>query len=105
MKKINLKCEGVQLWGDSQTFRRYKSTLKRVRPYFADEPFVDSVLDTGGRNQFGIIMAEELGLKYNGTTCDLNYNSHPHGADYIFCFETIEHLFDPLFFFEHLNLF
>lgn len=100
MKKINLKCEGVELWGDSQTKRRYEQTLRRVRRFYSG----GTVLDAGGYSEFGNKLADELLLGYDYTLGDLNFpHVYPPAFDYIFCFEVIEHLLNPLTFFKYIN--
>jgi len=100
MNKLNLKCEGVKLWGDSQTKRRYNQTLKRV----LDWVLGGSVIDIGGYSEFGDRMATRLSLEYNHTVHDLNYvKDYGPYYDYMFCFEVIEHLMNPLLFLEQLR--
>ena len=92
-EKINLKCNGVQLWGDGQTRRRYKQTLKRVKPYVIG---TGNVLNAGESSVFGDKMAKELNLIYWETYGDLNYTHRFTEHEYVFCFEVIEHLMNPL---------
>lgn len=92
-QKINLKCEGSQLWGDKQTERRWKQTFKRVRVH---NPY-DNVLDIGSSNTFGYKMALELKLSYGSTSGDLNsWIGYMIKYENMFLFEVIEHIMNPL---------
>ena len=100
---INLKCEGVTLWGDGQTKRRWKQTLKRVSEF---SPKGD-VLDIAGPSEFGMRMAKKLNLEYRTTKqVDLNYDWYFDFQDEyknVFCFEVLEHLINPLVFLNNLK--
>jgi hypothetical protein len=98
-KLLNLRCDGIQLWGDKQTTRRLNDTKRFIGQGFQGE----SVLDCGGANRFGQELAKELNLVYHATAGDLNKDWT--GADKIgvvFCFEVIEHLMNPLLFLSRL---
>lgn len=102
LKKLNLKCEGIELWGNKRTFRRWHKTLN-----FVHKRVIGSrVLDIGGENIFGYKMAVKLGLDYYTTHGDLNETTwHTDGEypyDNIFCFEVIEHLMNPALFLSRL---
>lgn len=95
----NLKCENVRLWGDAQTFRRFKTTKEFIGRKFTG----GQILDCGTWNQFGEKMATELGAKYcpaDDTDFDIDglyfeYDwAEPISA--VFCFEILEHLLNPL---------
>ena len=85
------------MWGDSQTQRRYNQTLKRVRRFVRG----GYVSEVGGYSIFGEKLAEKLKLYYEHTTGDLNYRTMWFENDYIFCFEVLEHLMNPLFFLKN----
>jgi len=94
-KQLNLKCEGIELWGNRRTHRRWYKTFKFVK----QRVIGSSVLDLGGENVFGYKMAVELDLDYYTTHGDLNgttwYTDGNCVYDNIFCFEVIEHLMNP----------
>jgi len=99
-KLLNLRCYGIELWGDNQTFRRFAVTRKFVGQAFKGEP----VLDCGGDNRFGRELAKELNLEYHFTEGDLNGGwSGTRNPEVVFCFEVIEHLMNPLLFLTTLR--
>jgi len=89
--KLNLGFKRPSLW-DRQTKVRAKKTLN-----FIDEAKGD-ILDVGGANELGRWVAKELDLNYYATNCDLDYDFDVNKKyDTMFCFEVLEHLFNPLF--------
>ena len=85
-KLLNLRCYGIELWGDNQTFRRFAVTRKFVGQAFKGEP----VLDCGGDNRFGRELAKELNLEYHFTEGDLNGGwSGTRNPEVVFCFEVL----------------
>ena len=101
-KLMNLKCTGVDRPMTGQTLRRYRQTYSRVR-WFTSE--YKNVLDIA-ESDFGKKMASELGLSYFYTTGDLDYTInvvHSLNYDYVFCFEVLEHLINPLTFLGNLR--
>lgn len=109
MHLIELK-SGVGNEEDKRIIRRWNVTKRFIKShlfYNGDVYCGGLVLDVGEKNNFGRKMAEEFGLFYCSTNGDLDYQSwtmeHVVKYDYIFCFEVIEHLMNPLLFLENLK--
>lgn len=64
METLNLKCEGVKLWGDKQTLRRLRKTIKFINDYGCVDLNTDFLLDIGPINHFGKKVASWFGLFY-----------------------------------------
>ena len=85
---------------DNQTVRRYKNT----KVFLSQFTINGNVLDIGGANWIGNKLAEDFGLEYHTTNCDLDYGFDATDKyDNIFCFEVLEHLFNPLFCLENIK--
>lgn len=104
---MNLKCEGIELWGNSRTFRRFDKTKKWLVRYISSSE--SNVLDIGGQNEFGMRMAKCFGLQYNTTIGDLNSSKwyaeddNIYDYDVVFVFEVLEHLTNPQLFLKCLK--
>lgn len=98
METLNLKCIGVKLWGDRQTWRRWRKTIQFMEKHGNME--ANGLLDIGPSNQFGQKVADYFGLEYFHTTKDLNnpqYDRYPyrHFHRIVFFSHVIEHLYNP----------
>ena len=78
---------------NTQTIRRYKPTrdfINKFNPH-------GRLLDIGGVNKMGMLLAGEFKLDYETTTADLDYTlDATKKYDTIFMFEVLEHLMNPL---------
>lgn len=102
---LNLRCEGIELWGNSMTLRRWRRT-KRFLEQFEMENRI--ILDCGGWNRFGFEMSRALDASYFSTDGDLNsplWRAKRLAYDTVFCFEILEHLINPGSFLERLKAF
>lgn len=98
MEKLNLKCEGVRLWGDRQTMRRWRKTRDFMMKYRKIN--IDWLFDFGPESRFGRNIAKSLGLGYSYIgECDLNNSDWvDHTLKYpyiVLCSHVIEHVYNP----------
>ena len=88
--------------------RKYPTSLAMRANRTAD--FLDElwapVLDIGEDNPFKLIIENRIQMKIDSTDAklDFDYDRIPGKYKTIYCFEVIEHLFNPLFFLESLKL-
>ena len=107
MEKINVKCVGADIANEveykSETIIRFEQTRKTLKEQLPDK--IGTVLCIGPENKFDKNMCDCFNVEYMHTSQDLNYqwNIHVGGIDYIFCFEVLEHLMNPLLFLEELK--
>lgn len=105
MEKINLKCVGMDLFESGRKeikFDKWWAVLKKKLP-----AKIGRILCIGNKNGFDRKMCDCFNVDYIHTSQDLNYqwNIAVGGIDYIFCFDVIEHLMNPLLFLEQLRKF
>ena len=96
--KINLKSEPTSQTIDN---KRFEYLVK-----FMKDP-VESVLDIGSQNNFGLKVAKYYNISICNTDGDLDYTDWmPLGGDYyktVWIFEVIEHLMNPALFLKELK--
>ncbi|OGC04356.1 hypothetical protein A2V82_05785 [candidate division KSB1 bacterium RBG_16_48_16] len=112
MKPLILKV--TPSWGDGQTLRRLRYTKNFVGKYL-NKDLSKNVLDIGQENEFAKQMATFFQMNCYFTTSDLDYKLLIDTKEnqlnelvpfhYIFCFEVLEHLMNPLLFLENLKPF
>ena len=109
METIDLKCVGFDILNEIEykqdTIIRFEQTRKALKEQLPAK--IGRVLCVGNENGFDKRMCDCFNVEYIHTSQDLNYqwNIAVGGIDYIFCFEVIEHLMNPLLFLEQLRKF
>ena len=106
METINLKCVGIDLSDEisikKATEIRFNLTYNTLKKRIF---YIKNVLCIGAENGFDKQMCSYFNAEYNYTTFDLNkpwpytpdmFKNHIY--DYVFCFEVLEHLMNPLLF-------
>jgi len=103
MKKINLKCEGMDLFFDEKTIARFKKTEEILRKQLPED--IESILTIGAWNKFDEGICQSFTKLHAWRDEDFNYNClHYKGDyDYVFCFDVFEHLMNPLLFLDNLR--
>lgn len=78
--------------------------IKAITVEFTNN-LINPILDIGENNPFKIELEKLLNVKIDSTNSELNfdYDRIPGKYNTIFCFEVLEHLFNPLFFLESLK--
>ena len=112
MKPLNLKV--TPAWGDGQTLRRWRYTKNFVQKHL-NRGLSNNILDIGQENEFAKQMGTYFQMNCYFTTGDLDYGLLIDAKDkqlnelvpfyYVFCFEVLEHLMNPLLFLENLKKF
>jgi len=83
-------------------FIRYKYTSAFLNKHRGNKKERERVLDIGGKNEFGVRLANEHNLSYHYSIGDLDTldwtvsESSSHEYEVVFCFEVLEHLLNPL---------
>jgi SAM-dependent methyltransferase len=100
-QKLNLQVDACDVT-DFQGKRRYSFTRNFVQPAIGQP---GELLSIGPENLFDRTMAESFQLSCHSTSGDLDrdWQAPPKHYDYVFCFEVIEHLMNPLHFLENLK--
>ena len=100
-KKLNLKVDSSDV-RDFQGKVRFKFTRK-----FLEQGITRSgeVLSIGSENRFDSLMAEHFKLPISFTSGDFDreWSAQERDYAYVFCFEVIEHLMNPLHFLDGLH--
>jgi len=118
MEKIDLKCDGDKyLWQTlvhPWTRRRLRKTREFLKknlselnlvPPNAFSKKVGKILCTGAKNDFDEDACVCVGAEYHYTNIDLDepFPFIEQDFDYVFCFDVIEHLMNPLLFLRELR--
>jgi len=100
-KKLNLKVDSSDV-RDFQGRVRFKFTRKFVQEGITGN---GAVLSIGTENRFDTLMAEQFNLPISFTSGDFDreWSAPEQKYDYVFCFEVIEHLMNPLHFLDGLH--
>ena len=86
------------------TIIRFEKTRKALKEQLPAK--IGRVLCVGPENGFDRRMCDCFNVEYIHTSQDLNYQWNiVVPVDYVFCFEVIEHLMNPLLFLEQLRKF
>ena len=111
MTPLNLKM--TPSFADNQTFRRWRYTKNFIEKVIKLDVEKKDVLDIGQPNGFAKHMSEYFQMNCYFTTSDLDYELtiDTQGKalgelvpfNYVFCFEVLEHLMNPLLLLENIK--
>jgi SAM-dependent methyltransferase len=103
---MKTRLDKSELWPEKLP-NYYKNRIKGTIDFLSSEDLSGKIADCGENNPLKEAIEKHFGIKIYGFDWDFNYSvpisERGWNYDIIFCFEVLEHLFNPLLFLNNLT--